>query len=522
MGTNNFVNGGATGTLVQGEPLTLGPPTLNFRFYMTRRSLSSEPRITYQGPFLPIGRPSGGPQQYQQTLLWNVLATTKSRGGIIGEAYSPAAQFEEGVTDPYQSFGHIFATEPLGNQTTFGTITCVIGSRGPTAGDTQLIAHAWVLGADGTTNKGTLGTGFGTDFNPWNAVAGFRPITINMASVAIADGDRVVVEIGAKFVGFIGPAVDEGVTGILGTTLTVDGAGLPDGVAGGTNGLTACGHITFSNGLTVRPTVWSGVNDTCGGATELGSTLPIQFGPLDTTDSPGVDPGSQGGDPNIRNQAWFKFTSPITGKIIVSALDSNYRVYIRGYTTCGGGFPNIGLSNHRPMFVGQSQSAGNFDAVAGTTYYLAFSSDASAPGSSTSGGTALQSGGQLRFSIFARLAPETDDLYLAGKHIFVYRKIGGSWQPINYNNGLTYGFIPTGMTFDYSRSGVPSLNAGEATDVDLLVSSLFFFNLLEAFNAITLNESQFEYNFQCMGFGNVGPGADMPSDARGGNVKVIP
>jgi hypothetical protein len=508
----DFTNMGSGGTILGGVPVILGAPTTEFRFYPGLAAPSSISNVTMASFWSPSGSPgSGGPQPYQETIRDRLLSRTKANNGFLSESAIGASFADAALSNPYTVFWDRFVSEPCESQSLAGFVTCVIAQEGPTQGLTALSAAVIAISADGSSRT-VIGTAQGAGL-ALNANELFRTVVVPVFG-AVELGGRIGVELGATFADFDG-TVNEGVEMWRGSQLTFGGAAQADGLDGATDGNLKTGHVTFSNGLTVRPTQWLGGIDVCGGAWNLGSADPLSFGPLDTTKSPGIDASTA----NIRNTAWFSWTAPTTGRVTIDSRGSNYYTSIKVHTACGGN--SIATTSLTP-FIGRSWDSLMFDATAGVTYLIQFASFGIASGSSSFRDTALQSGGSLSFHIFTRSAPQTDDLYVAGKGIYVYRKIGGVWVEVNHNNNLTGGLIPTGLAFDYSRSGVPSQNAGESTSVDLLLSGLFFFTLLEAFNAITLNEGQSEYNFQDMTFSNVGPGASMPSGAKGGNQKVIP
>ena len=523
-GKKPFTNTGGTGSVSAG-PVTLGAPTTEFRFYPSlKRPEQVVDGTTMHSFWNPIGSFDAGPQPYQEVLTTHTMQRSKVNGGILTFALS-GAQFDDAtLPNPYRSFGIRFVSEPCAAQTLFGTATIVMCHHGPTQGLCAMSATCVVISADGQT-KTEAGSvqGGGLALNAFNL---FRTAVVNLASVAVEEGGRVAIEVGATYADFDG-TVNEATRHRFGTQATWEGAAFDDGVDGATDGTTKTGHITFSNGVTVRPTTWTAGNDTPGGAINLGSSAPVHFGPLDVSKSPGFSVGSQGLDPNLSNAAYFQWTAPETGRVFLDTRGSNYYTNIDVFSSQAQttSFPDVSSSSRTP-FAGRNWDSLAWDAVAGQTYWIGIFQHARLDGSSQSIFAASGGGGSLSLNIFYRQAPLTDDLYIAGKAIYVYRK-NGSWGEVNHNNNLTAGFIPTGMAFDYARSGVVDQNVGGSPPspeprVDLLISSLFNFTLLEAFNAVTLNDSQSEYNYHDMTFGTGGPGMPMPSATFGGNQKIIP
>jgi len=176
------------------------------------------------------------------------LSALKKSGGII----TTVARAETSASNPRSVLLYRGVSGPLAAQTLSGTLDVLLGViESNTAADMCYHLYAYITTGDSDTVRGTIVSDYlEATSNEWGtsaATSGRALAAAQAISLAISDGDRLVVEIGYA----ARNSVTTSYTGTLhyGTQLSTDGSEAPDLTAGG-SATVSSGFILFSNNIT--------------------------------------------------------------------------------------------------------------------------------------------------------------------------------------------------------------------------------------------------------------------------------
>jgi hypothetical protein len=297
-----------------------------------------------------------------------------------------------------------------------------------------------------------------------------------LANGAIAAGDRIVVEIGQRY---INPNVDPAAGSqqfslrFWGGTL-VGGVPGTDGVNGNTDVTTKVSWLEFSQTLTEVAAAAPPANDACVDA-EVIPSLPFSTGPVACHASLDTD-----------NRVWYQWTADADGQVFITTYGSTpgiENVTLQVFQgTCGALGGSVGPAPRQDSWIEMGQSVKGFVAVTGTTYLIRVS-----PGGTT--GELLA--GTLSLQMWYRQSPPAvDDLYINCQHVVSLR----NGQLININPDF-FGFTPTGSAIDYTLRPIIDLNTGLPDTAERLFFQLFSAAIVEILDLATLNWNDSELSY---------------------------
>jgi hypothetical protein len=178
------------------------------------------------------------------------LDSAKVGGGDI----TSKASIETSATNPFNVLLGRWVSGPLAAQTISGTLNVTLGIlENSASADINWHIHVYVTSGNTDTPRGTLLTDYteALGVNEWPVTGTFKQLNAaqTLTSLAISDGDRVVVEVGycarnavtTSFSGTIWYGTQDPTTHAVATT---------DGAASGTSVTTQIGHVDFSVALT--------------------------------------------------------------------------------------------------------------------------------------------------------------------------------------------------------------------------------------------------------------------------------
>ncbi len=283
-------------------------------------------------------------------------------------------------------------------------------------------------------------------------------------------GDCVVIEFGFRVVSSPTPAPTYPPTNMTRIQFRGRGVSGADLVPGNTaTNLTP--WFEFSHNFVEQADPAPPANDACADATVIPSA-PHTTGFIDTTQSAGTE-----------REVWFTYVAEQTGRLVATALGSNYHVEIDAFTgPCAGLVGVFFPVDSMVQDIHRSQTTYAFDATLGETYTFRVRNR-------LGNDNATNAGGSLRFAIFYRETPVVDDLYLPSGNVVALRE----GQLVNLTPGLI-GSKPSGVAIDYTETPMDDLNGGIQAAPRLLVG-LHDIDIVEILDLATLNAGQFEIDF---------------------------
>lgn len=412
-----------------------------------------------------------------------LLSTVKTNGGTL-QTYPNKCNQES----DYDFYIQRFVTPPLEAQALTGTLDVCFNVRSrwiddidPPSNDSvvRYKIHAYIsVGNTPEVRTVILDNYIDADDWPfaaatWTSLAAAQ----NLTEADIEEGDCIVIEVGCRIVSSPTPSPTYPISHYSdipfrgqGTTDNVNVA-FPDATDGSTTANLAP-WIEFSDTLTELAPPGANGNGVCLGAIEIPS-LPYQSSDI-TTVSSGDGDGS----------GYYKFTAPSTGLLCVSTFGTNYRCAIDILTGVCGSLSTISDFQDNDFANNRSLTFAYAEVEEGIEYYINVYGV-----STTSTLSAPACGGVQRIQVFyVDETLENDDIYVPiGTRILVFR----DGQLIRIRD---LSDPATGCAFDYTEAPMDSLNGGVDTNVRILVG-LHNFNLVEIFDAATLNWDEFEVDF---------------------------
>lgn len=413
------------------------------RFYPTKASPSDN--IVLPTPTGYWDSPTW--QEREQTY---VLSTSKTNGGV-----AQAVQYNTNQQANWKRLINRFMSRPLAAQTISGTFDLCAFVQAvwldpvlspSNLSDVRFRIRVYVTDGQSTTLKHLLLDH--TDAVSWPGTGGqvWRSLVgpPSMTGFVCDDGDSIMVEFGLQVVSSPTPAYGypppippgQNATSaphlFLGTTNTSN-VPLTDATPGSTT-LALAPWVDFQNPVILLPPIDPPANDACADAVVIAS-LPYTAPRIATTESAGT-----------QKEVWYTHTFTQTGKVVVSALGSNYLVQIDAARVIGSpACSNLDFElpyARQERLIGTTQSIGLWSVVSGETWYFRLRSKV--PVSTDNG--APESGGSLRIRVFMQEVPQEDDLILPCGHIGVFRD--GVMIAVNVDN---LSLFPTGVAIDYTE-----------------------------------------------------------------------
>jgi hypothetical protein len=188
-------------------------------------------------------------------VITKALEPDKTAGGVR----TTVARAEANASNPYDVLLYRGVSGPLAAQTISGNLNCIIGvTESNASADDNWHIHVYVTQGDSDTPRGTLLSDYteSAGTNEWGTNAATAGKALNAAqslsSLAISDGDRLIVEIGyrarnAVTTSFIG-------TLYCGTISAIDSGVMADLATSG-DPTAGAGFLTFSNAITELGTI---------------------------------------------------------------------------------------------------------------------------------------------------------------------------------------------------------------------------------------------------------------------------
>lgn len=394
-----------------------------------------------------------------------VLSTSKVDGGVRGTI----TVGETNDTADYDIMIGRWATNPLDAQTITGTLNLAAVVWRSDLGSTVCYhVHAYI--AVGTSNvvRHVLLDNYINSSQLWTFTQTARGLAAAQALTAGAceAGDRVVVEIGARFVSN-NPAdlFDTTATMYIGTLLNLTTPN-PDAVLGNTS-LDQAPYLDWSHTFIEQAAPAAPANDACADATLILST-PYVDGPHDTTQS--TDAGKA---------TWYRWTADSATRHFVTTLGSNHGAFIEIFTGGCGVLTPVSQLFGGELWVQRAQHIGSFVPTVGVEYLFRVRSI------SYSGGNAQNSGGVTMFRLFRQDQSLTPgDLFIDCQHVVKYRDGARLNAAVQF-----YGQTPTGSAIDYTRRPIEDNAAGgDPNTLERLYISLFGpFPVVEVIEAESMN-----------------------------------
>lgn len=455
----------------------------------TRLYLTSKACGTYLiGP--PLGDWSPGDStrenrgQHHFTFL---AAQAKTAGGVVN------------LSNAMQTFGAALSKSATNNQklityrwvsdliaapvTVSGTLIVTMCVQNTGDASSQLTTgqcYAYISQGDTMDERAVLVDNV-TNATAWTATSTYRELTFAVTSGDALAGDRLVIEFGVNASPPTAPPGDTIFKVAYGTTDAAQ-ATLADAVNGDT--AARASWAEWSTDVTFQAAAAAPANDACADALVIAS-LPHESAVIDSTGSTDTDKG-----------VWWTWTAPADMRVFVTAVGSNFYVWLRGWQGGCGALSLIQLhttgstNSFRAPWQGTGQSAIWFDAVSGTQYWFQLASTFAATGANALIGSNTGGAAQLRMYPYA--APTTGDLFVNCQKIVCY---DGATYAVKMSQNDFYGLTPTNSCIDYTHRPLDNLNGGVSTGLRLYVDLFGNSPLVEILDLDTLNVGQSEIDF---------------------------
>jgi len=415
-----------------------------------------------------------------------LLPTSATTGGVVGSITSSDNGSLQAIGQTLIAAnadgGAVWVTDVLASPVTLsGTLAITLKVSVPNAaagGAGAYHVYAYASVGDSLTQRAVL-INNATDATAWTATETWRTATFTLSGATALAGDRIVVELGAT----TSPP-----TAPTGSTLYTLGWGTTNSSlvvqADATNGSTGTGAawMEFSDTLSFVAAADPPANDACADAIVI-TELPYSSPYIDNTSSA-----------DTNRAVWWTWTPTENARVFFNTWGGNTAVSLDAFQGgCGALTPVASgdSGSSRDAWVGTSQAAIWFEAVAGTNYFLRLTQF-----SRTSGSTvqlsAKNSGGSVRLNgASAPSALQEGDLWVSCQHLVGYRN-----GQMFVTQSDFYNQTPTNSSIDYTLLPMDDLNGGTNTSKRLYVA-LFGPStpIVEILDLETLNNGEFEIDF---------------------------